>query len=29
MLFWPLISKVMALIKPKKRDEFAVERPVD
>jgi putative tricarboxylic transport membrane protein len=29
LLFWPLISKVMALIKPKKPDEFAVERPVD
>jgi len=29
LLCWPLISKVMALIKPKKPDEFAVERPVD
>ncbi|KIQ21890.1 tricarboxylate transporter [Variovorax paradoxus] len=30
LLFWPLISKGIALIKPpKKPDEFAVERPVD
>ncbi|MDR6886680.1 MULTISPECIES: tripartite tricarboxylate transporter permease [Variovorax] len=29
LLFWPLISKVLAFIKPKKPDEFAVERPVD
>ncbi|QGW84197.1 tripartite tricarboxylate transporter permease [Variovorax paradoxus] len=29
LLFWPLISKVLALVKPKKHDEFAVERPVD
>jgi putative tricarboxylic transport membrane protein len=30
LLFWPLISKAIALIKPpKKPDEFAVERPVD
>ena len=29
MLFWPLISKVLAMIKPKKADEFAAERPVD
>jgi len=29
MLFWPLISKVLAMIKPKKPDEFAAERPVD
>jgi putative tricarboxylic transport membrane protein len=29
LLFWPVISKVMAMIKPKKPDEFAVERPVD
>ncbi|MGO4608443.1 tripartite tricarboxylate transporter permease [Variovorax sp. 2RAF20] len=30
LLFWPLISKALAVIrKPKKPDEFAVERPVD
>ncbi|MDH6591364.1 putative tricarboxylic transport membrane protein [Variovorax sp. TBS-050B] len=29
LLFWPLISKVLAIVKPKKQDEFAVERPVD
>lgn len=29
LLFWPLISKLLALFKPKKPDEFAVERPVD
>jgi putative tricarboxylic transport membrane protein len=29
LLFWPLISKAMSFIKPKKPDEFAVERPVD
>jgi putative tricarboxylic transport membrane protein len=29
LLFWPLISKALALVKPKKHDEFAVERPVD
>ena len=30
LLFWPLISKALAFIKPpKKPDEFAVERPVD
>jgi putative tricarboxylic transport membrane protein len=29
MLFWPLISKVLAMIKPRKADEFAAERPVD
>ncbi|RRH86620.1 tripartite tricarboxylate transporter permease [Variovorax beijingensis] len=29
LLFWPLISKALALVKPKKPDEFAVERPVD
>jgi putative tricarboxylic transport membrane protein len=31
LLFWPLISKALALLnrKPKKPDEFAVERPVD
>ena len=29
LLFWPLISKVIALVKPAKPDEFAAERPVD
>ncbi|KQW55908.1 tripartite tricarboxylate transporter permease [Variovorax sp. Root411] len=30
LLFWPLISKALAVIKkPKKPEEFAVERPVD
>jgi putative tricarboxylic transport membrane protein len=29
LLFWPLISKLIALVKPPKRDEFAAERPVD
>ncbi|MGJ3701719.1 MULTISPECIES: tripartite tricarboxylate transporter permease [Variovorax] len=29
LLLWPLISKALALVKPKKHDEFAVERPVD
>ncbi|HEY2929253.1 tripartite tricarboxylate transporter permease [Piscinibacter sp.] len=29
LLFWPLISKALALIKPAKPDEFATERPVD
>jgi len=29
LLFWPLISKALALVKPRKPDEFAVERPVD
>jgi putative tricarboxylic transport membrane protein len=29
LLFWPLISKALSFIKPKKPDEFAVERPVD
>jgi putative tricarboxylic transport membrane protein len=29
LLFWPLISKALALVKPKKQDEFAVERSVD
>jgi len=30
LLFWPLISKALAFVKkPKKADEFAVERPVD
>ncbi|MET3442976.1 putative tricarboxylic transport membrane protein [Variovorax paradoxus] len=29
LLFWPLISRALAFVKPKKHDEFAVERPVD
>jgi len=29
LLFWPLISKLIALVKPPKADEFAAERPVD
>ena len=29
LLFWPLISKVIALIKPPKEDEFAAQRGVD
>ena len=29
LLFWPLISKAIALVKPAKPDEFAAERPVD
>ncbi|WP_295981006.1 tripartite tricarboxylate transporter permease [uncultured Variovorax sp.] len=30
LLFWPLISKALAFVKkPKKADDFAVERPVD
>ena len=29
LLFWPLISRLLALIRPKKVDEFAVERPLD
>jgi len=30
LLFWPLISRALAFVKkPKKPDEFAVERPVD
>ena len=29
LLFWPLISKLIALIRPPKLDEFAAERPVD
>jgi len=28
LLFWPLISKVLALLRPAKRAEF-VERPLD
>ena len=29
LLFWPLIARALAFVKPKKHDEFAVERPVD
>ncbi len=29
MLFWPLISKLIAKIRPPKKDEFANDRPVD
>lgn len=29
MLFWPLISRVIAMVRPPKKDEFADERPVD
>jgi len=29
LLFWPLISRVLALVRPPKQDEFAAERPVD
>ncbi|MEJ7687345.1 MAG: tripartite tricarboxylate transporter permease [Variovorax sp.] len=29
LLFWPLISKAIGLVRPKKPDEFAAERPVD
>ncbi len=29
LLFWPLISKLIALIKPPKKDEFADQRGVD
>jgi putative tricarboxylic transport membrane protein len=29
LLFWPLISKALAFVLPKKVDEFAAERPVD
>ena len=29
MLFWPLISRLIALVRPPKKDEFADERPVD
>ncbi|MGR4869569.1 tripartite tricarboxylate transporter permease [Variovorax sp. LARHSF232] len=29
LLFWPLISKLLALVKPPKADEFHKERPVD
>jgi putative tricarboxylic transport membrane protein len=29
LLFWPLISRLIALLKPPKRSELAVEQPVD
>lgn len=29
LLFWPLISKALAIIRPPKVDQFAAERPVD
>ena len=29
LLFWPLISRVMAKIRPPKKNEFAAEQPVD
>ncbi|OGB07100.1 MAG: tricarboxylate transporter [Burkholderiales bacterium RIFCSPHIGHO2_12_FULL_61_11] len=29
LLMWPLISKVLAIIRPTRVDEFAAERPVD
>ena len=29
LLFWPLISKAIALVKPAKPKEFAAEQPVD
>jgi putative tricarboxylic transport membrane protein len=29
MLFWPLISKAIAYIRPHKKSEFATEQPVD
>lgn len=29
LLFWPLISKIIALVKPPKQDEFASQRGVD
>ena len=29
MLFWPLISKVLSVIRPPKPKEFAEEQPVD
>jgi putative tricarboxylic transport membrane protein len=29
LLFWPLISRVMAKIRPPKQNEFAAEQPVD
>jgi putative tricarboxylic transport membrane protein len=29
MLFWPLISKVLAMIRQPKVDELSAQRPVD
>ena len=29
LLFWPLISRVLAKIRPPKPKEFAAEQPVD
>jgi putative tricarboxylic transport membrane protein len=29
MLFWPLISKLIALVRTPKVDELAAQRPVD
>jgi len=29
LLFWPLISRLIAKVRPPKKDEFAAERPVD
>jgi putative tricarboxylic transport membrane protein len=29
LLFWPLISRVLQLMRPPKTDEFAADRPVD
>ena len=29
MLFWPLLSRLIALVRQPKQDEFAAERPVD
>jgi putative tricarboxylic transport membrane protein len=29
MLFWPLLSKLLAVVRPPKSDEFAAQRPVD
>ena len=29
LLFWPLISKVLAKIRPPKKDEFEADRPIE
>jgi putative tricarboxylic transport membrane protein len=29
LLFWPIIARALAIIRPPKKDEFAAERPVD
>jgi putative tricarboxylic transport membrane protein len=29
LLFWPLISRLVAKVRPPKKDEFAAEQPVD